>query len=519
MTVIRLTLLIGCLFLPTTRVGLAETASKPNIVLILADDIGLGDIGAHHREQTGEQPLAPTPTLDTLAWEGMWFTDFHSPTALCSPSRYAYMSGNYNYRSSAPWGVWSSFRESPFTEQDATLGTVTKQAGYKTAFIGKWHLGGDFRTKDGDNIYRGAKGGKEPLNVDASEWIGGGPKQWGFDYDFTMPTGVQGPFYVAFENGKWYPLGENSELTHLDEKNAKNASYVSDKGPGPGDSEWDATKVNTLLAEKATDFIRRESPHGPFFLCYWTSAVHIPHLPPEKLDDERIKGTTPSRHLDMVRVLDWEVRQIVGALKETKSYKNTLILFTSDNGGLAVRKSAKAGHDSSGGWRGHKNSTHEGGHRVPLIAVWPEIIEAGRRTDALVNGTDILATIAAISGTQLTAQQGQDSHNFLSLLRNEEGFKPREEIMLQGGSRHELVYRQGPWKLIIQSNHKLSRWEPIALFDLSSNPGENEELNLVAEPEHAERVAEMLNRYREIRDSRIQTVSSKTLSSSSSSSH
>ena len=502
----KLALLLGCVSLLAACDGFVHAATKPNIVLIMADDIGLGDIGAHRRERTGEEPLAATPALDALAQEGMWFTDFHSPTALCSPSRYAFMSGNYNYRSFAPWGVWSSFRESPFTENDATLGTVTKQAGYTTAFIGKWHLGGDFRTKDGDGIYRGAKGGDKPLNVDASEWVGGGPQQWGFDYDFTMPTGVQGPFYVAFENGKWYPLGEDSQLTHLNKENAKHPSYVSDKGPGPGDTEWDTTKVNTFLAEKASGFIRRESSDGPFFLCYWTPAVHVPHFPPEKLGEESIKDSTPSRHLDMVRVIDWEVQQIVGALKETGTYENTLILFTSDNGGLATGKSIKAGHTSSGGWRGHKNAPHEGGHRVPLIAVWPEVIEAGRRTDALVNGTDIVATLAAISGTELTAEQAQDSHNFLPLLQNDEEFEVREEIMLQGGSRHELIYRRGPWKLIIQSNHKLTKWEPIALFDLSSNPEEREALNLISLPEHAERAETMFKRYREIRDSGVRTA-------------
>ena len=495
-----------CLFLVAIgpKAGLAST--QPNIVLIMADDIGLGDLGTHHWQRTGKEPLAPTPVIDELAREGLWFTDFHSPTALCSPSRYAFMCGNYNYRCFAPWGVWSSFRESPFTEHDATLGTVTKQAGYTTAFVGKWHLGGDFRTKDGKGIYRGMKGGEKPLNVDAREWIGGGPQQWGFDYDFTMPTGVQGPFYVAYENGKWYPLAEDSKLIHLNEKTAKNPAFVSDKGPGTGDSHWDATKVNTLLAGKAAGFIQRESSSGPFFLCYWTSAVHVPHLPPKKLDALTIKGSTPSRHLDMIRVLDWEVEQIVAALKETGVYDNTLILFSSDNGGLDPGGSRKAGHLSSGPWRGKKNDPHEGGHRVPLIAVWPGVIEPGRQTDALVNGTDILATVAAVSGSKLDANQAQDSYSFLPLLKQETSFQPREEVFLQGGSYHQLIYRQGPWKLIIQSNHKLTKWEPTALFDLSSNPGELEEENLISQPEHASRVTAMLERYREIRDSKVRTA-------------
>ena len=479
---------------------------KPNIVLIMADDIGLGDIGTDHRKRTGKEPLAPTPTIDALARAGLWFTDAHSPAALCSPSRYGVMCGNYNYRSDAPWGVWGSFRKTPFKQNDATLGTVTKRAGYTTAFIGKWHLGGDFMKKEGEGFYRGKGRGDQPINVDAREWIGGGPQQWGFDYDFTLPTGVQGPFYIAFENGRWYPLAEDSQVINLNKQNVKDAAFVSDKGPGVGDSAWDASKVNTLLAKKATDFIHRESSSGPFFLCYWTSAVHIPHTPPEKIGDEKIKGSTITPHLDMIKVLDWEVQQIVNALQDTETYDNTLILFTSDNGGLRGIKNKKAGHWSNGGWRGNKNAPHEGGHRVPLIAVWPGKIKQNRRTDAMICGTDILATIATVSGSKLSTHQGLDSHNFLPLLMENPSFQGREEILLQGGSHHELIFRQGSWKLIIQSNHPITKWEPLALYDLSSNPTEREEQNLISRPEQANRVKAMMNRYREIRASGIRTV-------------
>lgn len=493
--------LIACVF-GSSVMG----APQPNIVLIMADDVGLGDIGAEHRRRTGTTPLAPTPTIDALAEQGMWFRDAHSPTALCSPSRYSVMSGNQTYRSYAPWGVWGSFRETPFRESDATLGTVTKAAGYSTAFIGKWHLGGDFHKLEGQGIYRGADRGEGPLNVDMNRWVGNGPPDWGFDYSFTVPTGVQGPVYLAYENGNWSPLASDSRLINYNERTAKEPRFVSDKGPGWGDSAWDATELNARLAQRATDFIRRKSGEQPFFLCYWTSAVHVPHTPPAELEGEAVKGTTPSRHLDMMRVLDWEVAQIVSALKETGEYGNTLIVFTSDNGGLEDRKAAEAGHSSSGGWRGHKNQAYEGGHRVPLIAVWPGVVASGSESDALVTGADLVATFAAAAGATLAEDQAMDSMNLLPLLQGSPKFEQRRELLLQAGSNKQLMLRQDQWKLIIQSNAKLTRWEPIALFDLAANPAEEESQNLIDRSEQAPRVQRMLARYQQIMNSGIRTA-------------
>lgn len=477
----------------------SDASGGPNIVVIMADDIGLGDIGSFHQTQSGSPPIAPTPNIDALASEGLWFTDAHSPTALCSPSRYAVMSGNNPFRSYAPWGVWRSFREPPFKQSDATLGTVARKGGCTTGFIGKWHLGGDFRSKQSERIYRGNDRGDSPIGVDARTWVGGGPQSWGFDYDFTLPCGVQGPFYVAFENAQWYPLGDDSQLIHLNDETALDKSFVSDKGFGTGDSNWDPTKINQLLAQKATHFIRDAAGGPGFFLCYWTPAVHIPHSPPERLDDELIAGQTPSRHLDMIRVLDWEVGQIVEALKESGEYEDTLLIFTSDNGGLDVASSRQAGHDASGGWRGHKNDPYEGGHRVPFIAVWPNVISGPEQCDALVSGTDVVATIAAARDVTLDDGQAVDSWNLLPLLKGDAGFEGREELLLQGGNRHEIIYRQGNWKLIIQSDAALTQWDPMALYDLENNPHELKDANLLEYPEHAGRVKAMLERCRELR--------------------
>jgi arylsulfatase A-like enzyme len=486
---------------------LAANTSKPNVVLILADDLGPGDIGRQYTERTNKQPLSPTPTLDALANEGMWFDDAHSPTALCSPSRYAVMTGNYNYRSYAPWGVWGTFRESAITAEDATLGKIAKEGGYRTGFIGKWHLGGDFYHKNSTVIYRGNDRGNQPLDVDMRKWIAAGPQDMGFDYDYTLPTGVQGPIYMAFENGAWAPFNERSKLIHYDKSTAIDPLFVSDKGPGPGDTQWDSYEINKILAAKAAGFIKRSAQRTePFFLCYWSPAVHIPHTPPDELDGIKIRGTTPTLHTDMNRVIDWEVEKIVEALKVTGEYENTLIIFTSDNGGLYDKDAAKVGHFSNGGYvNGTKNNPQEGGHLVPLIVSYPGVIEAGSRNDSLVNGTDIIATLAEVCELKLSANQAMDSRSFMGALTGSKDFKPREELMLQAGSLCEVMLRQGKWKLILQSDFALSKWEPIGLYNLEANLKESPQTNLINDPKHAERLAAMIKRYHAVRNNPLRT--------------
>ncbi|MBK1879261.1 arylsulfatase [Pelagicoccus mobilis] len=490
--------LYGCLAL--------QAKSRPNIVLIMADDLGLGDLSHYVRKETGKEPVFETPTLDALAREGLWFTDGHSATALCSPTRYCVMSGNNNYRSYAPWGVWGTFRESAFVKGEATLGSVVKDAGYRTGFIGKWHLGGDFLDKKTGKLFRGDDRRDPDTTVDASKYVANGPKDCGFDYDFTLPCGIQGPIYIAYENEKWYPLSEDSELVYLWEENAINPKDVSDKGPGMGDSAWDTRKIGDLISSKAVDFIERQSEEEPFFLYYCSPMVHIPHVPPAAFDGQKIRGATPSLHLDMVVELDLQVKRIVEALKVKGVYEDTLIVFTSDNGGLVVdADTEKAGHDSSGLWAGSKNLALEGGHRVPFFAVWPDQIKPGL-TDELAVNQDMLATFASLVGTHVPEDQARDSNNLLPLLLGEDGFEQRDFLVMQAGSRNELIFRKGDWKLIIKSDPKLSFFKPQNLFNLRDNPYEDSKKDLVRNPEYKGRVDAMLKEYINIRNSGVRTA-------------
>jgi len=484
-------------------------SERPNIVLIMADDIGLGDISHHVRTQLKKEPVVETLTLDALARESLWFTDGHSATSLCSPTRYCVMSGNNNYRSYAPWGVWGTFRPTPFKKGEVTLGSVLKDAGYATGFVGKWHLGGDFRALQGGGIFRGTKRERALMTqVDVTKILGGGPKDCGFDYDFTLPCGVQGPVYTAYENQEWYPLAKDSKIIYLDENSALHPKDITSKGPGPGDSGWDARELGKIVSSKAVEFIKEKATKKPFFLYYCTHAVHVPHCPPEEFDGKKVKGATPSPHLDMVAELDFQVKRIVDALKESGVYDNTLIIFTSDNGGLVKKKTAQAGHHSNGGWSGSKNMAEEGGHRVPLFAVWNGHIKPGVTDEPAIN-QDMLATLAALVGTEYPADQAQDSNNLLPLLLGKEGFRQREFMMQQAGSKKEVFYRKGPWKLIMKSNVKMTKFEPRALYNLKDNPKEKYRGNMVRSQAHKERVDQMLEEYLEILKSRRRTVPSK----------
>ncbi|WAJ71875.1 sulfatase-like hydrolase/transferase [Catenovulum adriaticum] len=478
-------------------------ADLPNVVVILADDLGLGDVSKFHKQYSDKPVVAPTPNIDQLAQAGMSFMDAHSPTALCAPSRYSVMSGNSTYRGYAPWGVWSSFAPSSITNDDATIGRVAKQAGYTTGFVGKWHLGGTFNLKSEDKAYRGPKTGKETLKVDMRKWIDDNPSSMGFDYDFTTPTGVQGPLYFLYENNDWYPFSKNSEIVFLDENNAIDPKFVSDKGPGMGDSHWNARELNMMLANKAADFIKRSAGDKPFLLNYWSPAVHIPHTPPQQINGNKIAGQTPTNHLDMNLVLDLEVKKIVQALKDAGEYDNTLIIFTSDNGGLIDFKAQKQGHNSAAQYRGYKNQPYEGGHRVPFITVWPGKIKANTQSDSLVNGTDIVATLANIMDVKLNAHQAKDSWNLLPLLEGKP-YQERPLLMAQSGSENELMLRQGDWKIIIKTNYKLTKRKLMSLYNLADDPQEKN--NLVNDSKYKDKAKMMYELYWKIRESGERTA-------------
>lgn len=483
-------------------------AKDPNVIVVLADDIGLGDI-SYYRQKHSDNIIVRTPHIDDLAAGGMAFTNAHSPAALCAPSRYAIMTGNSCYRSPFPWGVWGPYEKPPISDGQMTLGWVMKQAGYQTAFFGKWHLGGDWARKDDpDVIYRGPRN-KPELDVDISKYIGGGPSSGGFDYSITFPAGIQNVPYAVYENEVWMPLAADSEIGYISQENMSKIGVKLDKSEGLGDLNWDPHDMGPLLAGKAVDYIRDiAGEKEPFFIYYCSQAVHLPHAPPKEFNGVKVAGTTPSKHLDMVKELDLQMGSLVEALKEEGVYENTVFIFTSDNGGLLRRETLASGHQPSDIYRSGKNSCYEGGHRVPLIVHWPGKVKPGQLSSEPVLGLDILSTLAAITGVVVPENQAMDSYNLLPLLRKPKKWEGRERILLQSGTGKELIIIEDGWKLILQVDREDrtdTKRRPIALFNLYENPGEKEEGNLVNDPAQKERVEQMFALYNETRDSRVFT--------------
>lgn len=313
---------------------------QPNVIVILADDIGVGDI-SHYRRIHSDNIIVETPAIDQLAKSGMIFTKANAPAALCAPSRYAIMTGNSCYRSPVPWGVWGSFQESPIQPNQLTLGRLMQKANYATAFLGKWHLGGDYLEKGSTTkIYRGNRS-KPETNVDITKIING-PQQKGFDYSFTLPAGIQDYPYAAYENGNMYPLKKDSKVAYISQENMTKIGVKLDKLEGLGDSNWDPHDIGPLLVSKGMEYIQNNAhKEKPFFMYYCSQAVHLPHAPPAYLNGKKVAGTTPTRHLDMVKELDIQIEMLIETLKKEGIYKNTIFIFTSDNGGL-MRKETLA---------------------------------------------------------------------------------------------------------------------------------------------------------------------------------
>lgn len=485
----------------------ANAQKKPNVIVVLADDIGTGDI-SYYRKMHSDKIILETPALDQIAREGMVFTDAHSPAALCAPSRYAIMTGNNCYRSYAPWGVWGAYQESPVKPDQLTLGKLMKNAGYSTAFFGKWGFGSDFYEKGNPGKIYKSNRDKIQMNVDITQIAGNGPKQNGFDYSLMFPAGIQDVPYAIYENEKWMPLESNSQIGFISQENMSKIGVTLDKDEGLGDTAWDPHKMGPLLVNKAVDFIEKSDKTSPFFMYYCALAVHLPHTPSKMLNGKKIAGSTPSAHMDMIKELDVQMEMLIASLKKKGIYENTIIIFTSDNGGLQVKETATSGHKSSDIYRGGKNQPYEGGHRVPFMVSWPGQIKAKTISNTPIVGLDILGTLAAVTNQKIAEGQAIDSANLLPILLGKSKAQVHPFIISQSGTTKEAVITQDGWKLVISFDKKdktdMVR-TPYALFNLKDNVEEKENFNLIKEPKYKTKVDELFAIYNRIRETGVKT--------------
>jgi arylsulfatase A-like enzyme len=480
----------GCQTL--SRKGAGWGRERPNIVVVLADDIGPGDIGFYHRERTGNKELIPTPNLDGMIAKGMRFEDAHSAASLCAPCRFGMMTGSYSFRNYRPYGVWGPWDKTGVDPGFTTSARIARGAGYATAFFGKSGMGGGFKVLHPDKEFAWKERYKRYDLAHRST----GPNQLGFDYSFELPSGIQNAPFAFYENSRWYPLGPDSVFELIGpQQNHYDRSRKHHDLEEIGDSNWDPTLAGGMLAEKARTYIKDQvvtAPEQPFFLYYCVQAVHIPHTPPENLDGVRIKGSTPGPHGDMVRELDVQVGMLLKALKQAGAYENTLFIFTSDNGGLHPDPKARAlGHDSSNGWRGYKGSVMEGGHRVPFIATWPGVIKSGSRSEEMISALDVVTTIASVTGQVISRDQVMDSVDLMPLL-TQAPEATGHKVLVHYAAKGPAALRQGDWKLHVMTK-KLKNPRPTHLFNLKTNPSEDPVQDYVNDPEHEERVHQMLD--------------------------
>ncbi len=407
--------------------------SRPNIVYILADDMGYGDMCANNPESR-----IPTPHLDRLAVQGMRFTDAHAPSSVCTPSRYAILTGRYCWRTRLKSGVLWPWDPALIEPDRYTVPKLLRDHGYETACIGKWHLGWDWQTLDGApasqgigyGVYNNAVRLALSRNVDFSKPMRGGPVDCGFDTYF----GEDVPNFPPYT---WF---EQDRLLTPPDGDKPDEMFGC---PGPMAPGWSLEAVMPEITRRSVAFI--EQPHDrPFFLYFALTAPHTPIVPTKEFRGRSGAGD----YGDYVCEVDWTVGQVMDALDRTGLADNTLLIFTSDNGpeNSAYERIREHGHCSMDGLRGLKRDTWEGGHRIPCLARWPGVTPPASTCNQLVSLGDLMATCADLLGAELPHGAGEDSVSILPLLRGDD--EPVRAYAVHHSCAGRFAVRRGDWVFI-----------------------------------------------------------------------
>ena len=533
-----LLVLVALLAAPLAALHAAESpnsSSRPNFLVVLTDDVGWGDYSCYNLKSK-----IPSPNVERLAREGMRFTNAHTPAALCSPTRYSILTGNHPWRGRAPGGTWGFHVPSQILAGQKTVANLLKEAGYHTAMFGKQGFGGEHaKLADG--------------NPDFTKPMLDGPRVWGFDYSAIIPRGHQAQPLLFLVN----ELPEVGADQLIQGKTIQRGVRVDYSEPG-----WDHGKVGTRLldhAEKFLDLHQRERKDSPFFMHFCTDGGHAPYVPAEQIRGTALKGQTKmTDHTDMVMEPDILLGKLMAMLEQRGLLGNTVICFTSDNGGLPFERGFD--HDAVGGLRGKKSFIFEGGHRVPFLVWWPGKIAAGSIRDQFICIHDIAPTLIELAGAKVPADQCLDSVSLARVwlgqrddarpvrramliesspgrdVNQDGGFTEANVVLTQEGTREAMrkqapaadaraeaqaaPKRKGPAKprpadlaalpshgiahAIYEGDFKLmldvKHDAPAALYDLKNDLAEQK--NLLGEPAQADRVKRMEATYRSIRTSK-----------------
>ncbi len=437
--IISITILTGLIFTNCSTV----THNPPNIVIIYADDMGYGDLNCQNPNSK-----IPTPNLDKLASEGMRFTDAHSSSGICSPSRFALLTGTYHWR--RQHGIVGSFEKPFFKDTDITLPQVLKTQGYATACIGKWHLGWDWEFKN-DPSGQVMQWGKmrevyQSKDIDWSKPIAGGPLQRGFDYYFGDGT-INFPPYAWIENDQ--VIEAPTEEMNIDSIGFDTKEGRWEFRPGPKVKDWNPYEVLPTLTKKTVEWINKQDRKQPFFLYLALPSPHAPIIP----NDEFIGKSQAGGYGDYMFQTDWVAGQVLQALKAKGMEENTIVIFSADNGteAYAWKRAETYDHFSMGNFRGLKRDVWEGGHRVPFIIKWPGQIRANSVTDEVISQVDIMATLASITGIELPENAAPDSYDFTNVLTGKEYASPLREATIHNTYNSIWGIRKGDWLFINDS--------------------------------------------------------------------
>lgn len=476
--------------------GHSSMEGTPNVVLILADDLGYGDVSALAPESS-----LSTPYLDALAEQGMTFVDAHSPSAVCTPTRYGTLTGTYCWRSRLKKGVLGGYSKPLLDPGQPTLGTLLQAAGHRTATIGKWHLGMDLPMKT-DDADTGPWSG-DP-GIDWGGTITDGPTHHGFDAYFGVTASLDMAPYVYVRDDAF--VGEP-----VAEQPAQPFPHFVRRGPLGQD--FDIANVLDDLTREAVSFIKSSAEAGePFFLYMPLTAPHKPTIA-----HERFKGETElGEYGDFIVQTDWSVGQVLAALDEAGVADETLVVFTSDNGSYMYRYpegsedhvsvASKQGfaedrHLANGSWRGTKADVYEAGHRVPFFVRWPGRVEAGSSCDEPICHVDLFATFAEIFGQAVPEGHARDSVSLVPMLEGVEGAR-RGVPVVHHSVNGTFALRDGRWKAVFSSGSG-GREKPsgkpfdgvVRLFDMLEDPGETRDV-AGENPEVLERMVQALQSIR-----------------------
>ncbi len=467
-----------CLFCFVQNSSAADS-EPPNIVVILADDMGFGDV-----QSLNPESKIPTPNLDRLSADGMTFVDAHTPSAVCTPTRYGLLTGRYCWRSRLKRGVQNGYGPPLIETERSTIASFLQGHGYRTGIVGKWHLGLGFVRKDDDQI-------------DFTKKLTHGPNSLGFDFSHIIPASLDFPPYVYIEDHR---------VTGVPDETQAAQKFPAFLRKGELGSDFDMEGCLDHLAEQAAAFVRKSAKGDqPFFLYFPLTAPHKPVWPHRRF----VGKTKLGPYGDFVAQVDATVGVVLDEIDRSDVRDNTIVIYTSDNGSFMHRlddlsqpdhvddetlQAFRADrHRANGPWRGTKADVWEAGHRVPFFVRWPGHVKSGSKADATICLTDVYATVADVLDKSVPERAAADSFSFASTLSGQPAATKRPFVVNHSAAGMFAV-RDGRWKLVLgngSGGRQQPRGKPFErpyqLFDLSADPAESKNI-IDQHPEVAKRL-------------------------------